>query len=233
MTYFMLWYRGMKKIILLVPALAAVLASCNTPETKPAVDPLTLSFTGTGTADWAASTDLTLTDTFTSNGVTQTIGTLKADKTVNITITSDQVKAFGTISISNYKNSFSKCDTSKLTTTGDAKYYSFTGADFNSGKSYIVPSSSIKNADGSVNWTEDQFWYLDKTSTITGSITCSIATGASSNKVTNYDLNLRPGWNHIQRTYTWNSTTKTAINDKYNVAGYSNTYNGSWDVRDY
>lgn len=229
MTHFLLISRCMKKIILLVPALAAVLASCNPTETKSTVDPLTLSFTGTGTADRAGTTELTLTNTF--NGVTQNIGKLKTDKSVSITITPDMVKAFKPRLFSGWKSNFAKgCDTSNLNITQGARYYIFAIPDYKDGSAagYLAMGKYTKNADGTYTQTEHSFWYVDQPATVTGSDTCSISAGYTRNSTSNYNLTLKPGWNHVQHSYIWNPKTKSTIDDNYTVVDYSNKYDGPW-----
>ena len=215
----------MKKIILMLPALALALASCGPSGSQPPVDPLSLSFTGTGTADWAGNAPITLTDTF--SGVQQNIGTLNPDKSVNITISPDKVRNFKLNSLANY-NTFTDCDRSGLKISQNANYYDFLSADFMDGstKSYLRPGTKIANANGTISYTDHQFWYLDQATTLTGTVKCS-------NDNINLNLNLKPGWNHIVETYTYDPTTKMYVNDNMTVADYSNVYNGSWMAYDY
>ncbi|GAA5502705.1 hypothetical protein Dxin01_02449 [Deinococcus xinjiangensis] len=212
----------MHKTTLLALTLPLFLAACTTPETGP--DPLTLNFTATGTLQ-NYTPDQTYALSVPLATGTASVGEIKTDKAVSVTLTPEIAKAKSR-TLADFVNSIKTagCDASQLTVQ-DTTYRGLSKFDFttsNGTASYVQARSEISNADGTRSVTEKAFWYATAAGSITGQYTCPGGTPIT------YNVTLQPGWNVIDTTGVYNPTSKTTSSIRYTSMASTNTYTGPW-----
>lgn len=193
----------MKRIVPVLIGLTALLTACPQPET-PKPDPTTLTFTGTGSAPGATNTQaVPLTANFW--GTVHTIGTLNADKTVNVTLTPAMYDSSPAVTLQTWKqNAGTDCDVSAFNVEKDTRYFSVTDANYESTATqdwFLRAGTITANGNGTDTVQYHSFWYVKAAGKLSGQMTCGT-------QVYTYDLNLQPGWNVVAVSYLRDSTTR-------------------------
>ncbi|GHG34484.1 hypothetical protein GCM10017784_30370 [Deinococcus indicus] len=212
----------MKKKLALLPLAVLILASC---DRTPATDPRTLTFTGVGVVtNFAPSKDYSL--TIPGDTSKSVVGTLKADKSVSVSITADAVSKLSFSSSQTFYNNLkaSNCDVSKLQIV-NVEYVNLSAFDFSTSSgnsSYAEMSTETPNSDGTITTKRTNFYYSKGEGSIKGLVSCE------NTVVGNYNMVLKPGWNEVSRTNTYNPTTKTSSATTFDVISQKNSYSGQW-----
>lgn len=219
----------MRKLLLLLPVLPALLAACG--PGAPAVDPTTLTFVGKGSlADDNASvtSDYALSTTFGGKTLAN-VGTLKAGGAVNMQVTAAGANSLPSFSLGGWRGNWGKtCDVSQLTVGQDAPYVIVDGLGFtDEGKTYELYAQTItKNTDGTFSSDRSLFFYTTKSGSLTGEVSCANQVKRS------FNVTLRPGWNIVHHKWTYNPTTQSYSQDSYGNTEQATTYDGPWVVYD-
>lgn len=196
-----LYVSGMKRIVPVLIGLTALLTAC--PQPTPPVDPTTISFTATGSAPTAANTQaVPLTTTW--GNAQPSVGTLSADKKVNLTLAPALYDTAPEWTLQNWKDGIKDCDTTKFTIEKNARYVAFTNFYYERSDTqdrFMRAGTIVNNSDGTQTVTYYTFWFVKTAGKASGSITC----GTQGNT---YDLTLNPGWNVATTTYVRDATTR-------------------------
>ncbi|OWL95109.1 hypothetical protein CBQ26_13740 [Deinococcus indicus] len=186
-----------------------------------------MTFTGSGTVkNYTPDTEYTLTSADDlSKGK---LGTLKADKTVTVTVTPDMISKFGMYTTQGFYDGMKalNCDVSKLQIV-NVEYGRISDLNFTTTggtKSFIEMSVQTPNADGTVKIKKTTFSYSKGNGSIKGSVSCP---GGFSGI---YNMVMKPGWNESVSFHTYNPATKTASPYTYDIVSQKTTYSGDWNA---
>ncbi|NTY02402.1 hypothetical protein [Deinococcus sp. JMULE3] len=188
-----------KPVLAALVSLTALLASCRDQVTTTPVDPATLTVTSSGTLqNYTPDREYTL---YASAGTsTFAVGTMKADKSVKLSITPAQGgTAMSPLSsrLQGWKND--GCDVSKVSVV-ETQYRQFASFTFTTASGvafYTLMQRSQEVGDGTINWDRTLLNYASGTGSIKGTVTCPDGFAAT------YNLNIKPGWNHVHYTFNY------------------------------
>lgn len=213
----------MKRIVPVLIGLTALLTAC--PQPTPPIDPLTLSFTGTGSTTFKPAATTTLVGLDENNNEVASIGTLSTDGTVNVTITPGMIPTLKTSPIKEF--GIAGC-TGQPVGPENMTYYYFNRAYLKGTSTSVVPNTFETTPDGIRHHIQNGYLYINQAGRVTGSFQCPDFVGP-----VEHTLDLKAGWNHVEMRYTYDPSTKKYGNYSQIVATQPNVYTGPWRYINY
>lgn len=207
--------RNMRKPVLLLTATLGLSLA------QSAMPPLNFSAQGKSTRMPDMNQSAALTWNVTEDGIK--VGTITPSGTVNMQIDPQMLKDIELSRLSDVRTSEGNCDTSNLNVVQEVGVYWLFRLHYvaNGTKYEVRPGKLKENSDGSVTLNLQDLIYAEKTGSLKGTKHCG-------SDMLSLDLDLKPGWNLIDDSQTYNFSTNTWDTIKLRNARPVKSYDGPW-----